>query len=52
MKHSRVKVQIRCKRCGERFTLRGRKEKGRIETGFKMCICSNDSDFEMTEQPN
>lgn len=52
MSSPRVKVMIRCRRCGERFTLRGRKDRGRIETGFKMCVCSNDSDFEMSEAPN
>lgn len=43
---SRVKVTIRCRRCGERFILRGKKEKGRIETGFKQCICSNVEDLD------
>lgn len=47
MSGNRVKVVIRCKRCGEKFTLRGRKERGRIDTGFKMCICSNTADFEV-----
>lgn len=46
----RVKVIIRCNRCGERFVLRGRKEKERIETGFKMCLCDNASDFEIREE--
>lgn len=46
----RVKVTIRCKSCGERFILKGRKEKGRIDTGFKQCICNNDTDFEI--EPN
>jgi hypothetical protein len=52
MANPRVKVKIRCRRCGERFTLRGRKDKGRIETGFKMCVCSNESDFEISEEPS
>ncbi|MDF2668354.1 MAG: hypothetical protein K0R67_660 [Paenibacillus sp.] len=43
----RVKVRIRCRKCGEKFVLRGRREKDKIETGFKMCICSNRDDFEM-----
>ncbi|MDF2720890.1 MAG: hypothetical protein K0Q59_565 [Paenibacillus sp.] len=47
MKEARVKVRIRCNRCGERFVLRGRQEKDRVETGFKMCLCSNQSDFEI-----
>ncbi|WP_167859201.1 hypothetical protein [Paenibacillus cymbidii] len=45
-----VKVIIRCKQCGERFILKGRKEKGKIETGFRQCICSNQHDFEIEEQ--
>lgn len=43
----RVKVTIRCNRCGERFILRGRKEKGKIDTGFKQCICNNANDFDI-----
>lgn len=43
----RVKVTIRCKRCGEKFTLKGRKEKGKIDTGFKQCICNNEMDFDI-----
>ncbi len=46
---TRLKVTIRCNRCGERFILRGRKEKGRVETGFKQCICNNESDFDIEE---
>jgi len=48
--NSRVKVSIRCNRCGERFVLRGKKEKGRIETGFKRCLCDNDQDFQVDEE--
>ncbi|MCD1260191.1 hypothetical protein B5M42_015370 [Paenibacillus athensensis] len=44
---TRVKVTIRCKQCGERFVLKGKKEKGKIDTGFRQCICSNEHDFEM-----
>ncbi|MEF3301839.1 hypothetical protein [Paenibacillus sp. GYB003] len=44
---TRVKVSIRCKRCGERFVLRGKQEKGRIETGFKQCLCNNQADFDI-----
>lgn len=43
----RVKVTIRCKACGERFILRGRKEKGKVDTGFKQCICSNENEFDI-----
>jgi hypothetical protein len=42
----RFKVTLQCKRCGEKFTLRGRKDReGNIETGFKQCICDNTNDF-------
>lgn len=52
MPNSRTRVIIRCRRCGERFTLRGKKEKGRVNTGFKQCLCSNDRDFDVhVEEP-
>jgi len=44
---SRVKVTIRCKHCGERFILKGRKEKDRVDTGFKQCVCDNAKDFDI-----
>ncbi|WP_199614980.1 hypothetical protein [Paenibacillus alkalitolerans] len=47
---NRVKVSIRCKRCGERFVLRGKRDKGRIDTGFKRCLCDNEYDFEVHEE--
>ncbi len=47
MSTSRVKVTIRCRQCGERFVLRGKKEKGKIDTGFKQCICNNERDFDI-----
>ncbi|GGH24652.1 hypothetical protein GCM10008013_24530 [Paenibacillus segetis] len=37
----RVKVKITCKSCGERFVLRGTKERGQIQTGFKQCVCDH-----------
>jgi hypothetical protein len=46
----RFKVTIRCNRCNEKFVLRGRKERGRVETGFKQCICRNTDDFEIEEE--
>lgn len=45
----RIKVKIVCKKCGERFILRGRKEKGQIDTGFKQCVCDNRDLFEIEE---
>ncbi len=47
MSLTRVKVKIRCRLCGEKFVLKGKKEKDKIETGFRQCICSNEHDFEI-----
>ncbi|RKQ88411.1 hypothetical protein [Brockia lithotrophica] len=45
----RVKVMIRCNRCGEVYILRGRKTKdGTYETGFVQCVCGNTDDFTIT----
>ncbi|MFM9279003.1 hypothetical protein [Paenibacillus jiagnxiensis] len=46
----RVKVRIYCKRCGEKFVLRGRRETDRIETGFKRCLCDNVDEFIIEEE--
>ncbi|WP_169449342.1 hypothetical protein [Paenibacillus assamensis] len=46
----RVKVTIRCNLCGEKFILRGKREKGKIETGFKQCLCDNREHFAVEEQ--
>nr|WP_238323022.1 hypothetical protein [Gorillibacterium massiliense] len=46
---SRVKVRIRCKKCGELFVLKGNRSKGRIETGFRRCLCDNDRDLDIEE---
>ncbi|AHD05157.1 hypothetical protein ABNB59_03195 [Paenibacillus larvae] len=46
---NRVKVAIRCKHCGERFILRGKLEKGKIETGFKQCLCNNETDLDIEQ---
>ena len=48
---SRVKILIRCRACGEKYILRGRKTKDNYETGFKMCVCNNNNDFEFEEHP-
>jgi len=47
----RIKISITCKACGERFILRGRKDKDKdqIETGFKQCLCDNRDDFLIEE---
>lgn len=47
MAKERAKFIIRCRRCGERFTLRGSREKGTSGTGFKQCICENAEDFDI-----
>lgn len=48
MPSQRVKVHIRCRKCGETFILRGvRDAKGHIETGFKRCLCDNEEDFDV-----
>lgn len=45
---SRIKVHIHCKKCGETYILRGAKdERGRVDTGFKRCLCNNDHDFDV-----
>ncbi|SFJ57435.1 hypothetical protein [Thermoflavimicrobium dichotomicum] len=49
--NERMMVTIRCLRCGERFILKGRVKRGRIETGFKRCLCDNESDFEIRNEP-
>lgn len=46
--NQRIKVHIRCRKCGETFILRGvRDPKGNIETGFKKCLCDNDMEFDV-----
>jgi hypothetical protein len=48
MRNKRYKVRLQCKRCGERYILRGKRNKqGNIETGFKRCICDNAQDFDV-----
>ncbi|MDF2924362.1 MAG: hypothetical protein K0R57_3276 [Paenibacillaceae bacterium] len=47
MNPGRTKVRIYCRQCGERFILKGKREKGRVETGFRQCLCSNEHDFEI-----
>lgn len=47
---SRIKVYIRCKQCGEHFILRGKWDKGTVQTGFHQCLCNNKSDFDIEIQ--
>ncbi|MHA6483864.1 hypothetical protein ACX1C1_18395 [Paenibacillus sp. strain BS8-2] len=51
MEAARIKVTIRCNVCGEKFVLRGKREKNSIDTGFKQCICSNSDDLDIEEHP-
>ncbi len=46
----KVRVTIRCNQCGEKFILRGKMIKGKLQTGFKKCICNNQNDLEITTQ--
>jgi hypothetical protein len=45
---TRIKVKILCRHCGERFTLKGIRDKGRINTGFKQCLCDNAHDLDIS----
>ncbi|MDN9008848.1 hypothetical protein ABE137_03505 [Brevibacillus laterosporus] len=48
-KTQRSKIMIRCNQCGERFILRGRPGmEGKVDTGFKQCICDNQEKFDIT----
>jgi hypothetical protein len=44
---NRVMVKVQCKECGQEFRLRGSLNKGKVETGVKMCFCGNE-DLKMT----
>ncbi|WP_198402150.1 hypothetical protein [Paenibacillus crassostreae] len=46
----RVKVKIVCQQCGECFILCGREVQGKLETGFKQCLCDNQLHFEIEQQ--
>lgn len=46
---SRVKVRIHCRRCGENYVLRGSRSKGKLDTGFKRCLCDNEKDIDVEE---
>jgi hypothetical protein len=48
--NDRMMVTIRCLQCGERFLLKGRVKKGKIETGFKRCLCDNENDFDIRNE--
>ncbi|WP_176560161.1 hypothetical protein [Brevibacillus dissolubilis] len=51
LKNQRAKITIQCNICGEKFTLRGRRAPGgQVDTGFKQCLCDNDTQFHITEE--
>jgi hypothetical protein len=43
----RVKVMILCKACKEKFIFKGVKIDNTIDTGFKRCLCGNETEFHM-----
>jgi hypothetical protein len=43
----RVKVRIQCKQCGEHFVLRGSRNKEKVDTGFKRCLCDNERELDI-----
>jgi DNA-directed RNA polymerase subunit RPC12/RpoP len=43
-------VNIQCNLCGERFILKGRVKKGKVETGFKKCLCDNQEEFDISKE--
>lgn len=48
----RYKVIVRCNDCGEKFILRGKKDKeGNYETGFKRCVCGNEGQLQIDATP-
>lgn len=49
-KKERYRVMIHCRKCGERYFLRGRMKNGKIETGFKRCLCDNETEFEIKSE--
>jgi DNA-directed RNA polymerase subunit RPC12/RpoP len=50
--NKRLMVTIRCLNCGERFFLKGRVKNGKVETGFKRCLCDNETNFEIRNEPS
>jgi DNA-directed RNA polymerase subunit RPC12/RpoP len=47
---SKYIVNIQCNHCGEKFVLKGRWKKGKIETGFKRCLCDNQDSFDIFQE--
>jgi hypothetical protein len=49
-RNNRVKVIIRCRKCGEKYLLRGSLDSsGQVNTGFKRCLCDNEKDFDIEQ---
>jgi hypothetical protein len=47
-REGRVKVHIRCRKCGESFILRGSRDyRGQVDAGFKRCLCDNEDSFDI-----
>ena len=48
----RYKVIIRCPECGEKYILRGRpNDEGGYDTGFRKCVCGNETKLEIDVSP-
>lgn len=48
----RYKITIRCPECGEKYILRGRpNNEGGYDTGFRKCVCGNESRLEVDVSP-
>lgn len=48
----RYRIVIRCPECGEKYILRGRKNKeGKLETGFIRCVCGNADNLDIDYTP-
>lgn len=43
----KVKVKILCQKCNEKFIFKGVKTGNMIDTGFKRCLCGNETDFDI-----
>ncbi|WP_273716720.1 hypothetical protein [Alkalihalobacillus pseudalcaliphilus] len=52
MDNHRYLITIRCLKCGEKFILRGKRNvEGQYETGFKRCVCGNETNLHIDAIP-
>lgn len=52
MAGGRYRIVIRCLQCGEKYILRGRRNKnGEFETGFIRCICGSEDELNIDLTP-